>query len=103
VLVAPIAFVSEHVETLVELDHEYARLAVDAGCAPYLRAPTPGVRETFIRDLAEAVITSLGRLDGAKPYGPWLCPAGLSKCGCRTIRDIGDPEIAEEHMQGSDV
>src|SRR5690606_13686065 len=30
-IVAPIAFVSEHIETLVELDHEYARLAEEAG------------------------------------------------------------------------
>jgi hypothetical protein len=43
VLVAPIAFVSEHVETLVELDHEYAVLAKEAGCPVYLRAPPWGV------------------------------------------------------------
>ena len=34
VLVAPIAFVSEHVETLVELDHEYGKLAADLGVTP---------------------------------------------------------------------
>ena len=33
VLIAPIAFVSEHVETLVELDHDYAHLAETVGCA----------------------------------------------------------------------
>jgi ferrochelatase len=82
VLIAPIAFVSEHVETLVELDHDYARLAREAGCAPYLRAPTPGVRRAFIQDLAEAAIVSLGRLGGPGPHGPWRCPAGLSKCAC---------------------
>ncbi|MFL5298195.1 MAG: ferrochelatase, partial [Phenylobacterium sp.] len=81
-LVAPIAFVSEHVETLVELDHEYARLAAEVGCAPYLRAPAPGVRPAFIQDLAEAVIVSLARRDGPGPYGPWRCPAGLKKCAC---------------------
>lgn len=40
VLVSPIAFVSEHVETLVELDHEYAELARTLGCAP-ICAPRP--------------------------------------------------------------
>jgi ferrochelatase len=56
VLVCPIAFVSEHVETLVELDHEYADLAKAAGCAPYLRSPTPGVRQPFIDTLADLVL-----------------------------------------------
>jgi ferrochelatase len=83
VLIVPIAFVSEHVETLVELDHEYAEVAIAAGCAPYLRAPTPGVRAAFIEDLADGVIVSLGRTSGPQPYGPWLCPAGLTKCACR--------------------
>jgi ferrochelatase len=81
-LVAPIAFVSEHVETLVELDHEYARLAREVGCTPYLRAPTPGVRERFIGDLAHGVLIALGRNGEAGPHGPWLCPSGLSKCAC---------------------
>lgn len=82
VLVAPIAFVSEHVETLVELDHDYGRLAHEVGCRPYLRAPTPGVSESFIDDLAFATLGALGRADRARPYGPWLCPAGLAKCAC---------------------
>jgi ferrochelatase len=84
VLVSPIAFVSEHVETLVELDHEYALLAKQVGCSPYLRAPAPGVRAPFIRELAEAVGGALGRGEGrAAPHGPWLCPAGFAKCACR--------------------
>jgi ferrochelatase len=81
-LIAPIAFVSEHVETLVELDHEYAKAAREAGCSPYLRAPTPGVRPRFIEDLAHAVLIALGRAGDARPHGPWLCPAGLAKCAC---------------------
>jgi ferrochelatase len=80
VLVAPIAFVSEHVETLVELDHEYAKLAREVGCAPYLRSATPGVRQPFIDDLARAALSATGEI---RPYGPWLCPAGLSQCACR--------------------
>jgi ferrochelatase len=83
VLIAPIAFVSEHVETLVELDHEYARLAEAVGCSPYLRSPTPGVREAFVDSLVAATLDALGRPDGPAPFGPWLCPAGLSQCACR--------------------
>jgi ferrochelatase len=80
VLVAPIAFVSEHVETLVELDHEYAALAREVGAQPYLRSPTPRVREPFIAALAEATLVALGRHDGARPFGPWGCPRSCSQC-----------------------
>ena len=83
VLVAPIAFVSEHVETLVELDCEYAELAREVGCAPYLRARTPGVDESFIAGLGRAVLEALERPDGAAPHGPWRCPAGHGKCALR--------------------
>jgi ferrochelatase len=83
VIVAPIAFVSEHVETLVELDHDYARVAAQAGCAPYLRAPTPGARASFIESLAKAALDAAERAGGVEPYGPWLCPAGHAKCACR--------------------
>jgi len=81
-MVCPIAFVSEHVETLVELDHEYGELAHQAGIVPYLRARTPGVGTDFISELARAVTGSLPR-EGVAPHGPWRCPAGLGKCACR--------------------
>lgn len=55
-VVAPIAFVSEHSETLVELDIEYAKLAQASGVADYLRAPTVGTRAEFIAALADLVL-----------------------------------------------
>jgi ferrochelatase len=82
VLIAPIAFVSEHVETLVELDHEYAALAERLGVTPYLRARTPGTSADFIGALADAVSEALTR-NTTHPFGPWLCPAGHGKCVCR--------------------
>jgi ferrochelatase len=85
VLVSPIAFVSEHVETLVELDHEYADLAKHLGVAPYLRARTPGVGQPFIADLARAVTEALPRT-GVAPHGAWRCPAAHGKCAC-SMRD----------------
>ena len=54
VLITPIAFVSEHVETLVELDHEYAELAREVGVPFYLRAPAIGVDLAYIEGLADA-------------------------------------------------
>ena len=61
VIVVPIAFVSEHIETLVELDIEYGELAHELGVAPYLRTPTVSLAEPFIGLLAEAVTGVLGR------------------------------------------
>ncbi len=82
VLISPIAFVSEHIETLVELDHEYAELAAGLGLTPYLRARTPGVGQTFIAELADAVEVALTRT-GTAPHGDWRCPAAYGKCACR--------------------
>lgn len=84
VIVAPIAFVSEHVETLVELDHEYAELAKEVGCTPYLRARTPGIQGVFIEELARTVLEAAERPGGVAPHGPWRCPAGHAKCALRT-------------------
>jgi len=86
VLIAPIAFVSEHVETLVELDHDYAALAKAVGVSPYLRSPTPGVRDSFIAGLADAANGAHDpKHDGcnAHPYRHWRCPESFAKCPWR--------------------
>jgi ferrochelatase len=80
VVIAPIAFVSEHVETLVELDREYAELAKMAGCAPYLRVPALCEDAGFIAGLAEAVVGALGQGDAVTAAGAWRCPAATVKC-----------------------
>jgi protoporphyrin/coproporphyrin ferrochelatase len=54
-VVAPIAFVSEHSETLVELDHDYRRLAEECGVPTYIRVPAVGTAPTFIALLASLV------------------------------------------------
>jgi ferrochelatase len=68
VLVVPIAFVSEHTETLVELDVEYRDLAVKHGVPGYFRVPTQNADPGFIAALAGIVRRGLGR-------GPGLCSA----------------------------
>lgn len=55
VVVAPISFVSEHSETLVELDRDYRRLAEQYGVPAYRRAPAVGTDPRFITALAELV------------------------------------------------
>lgn len=84
VLIDPVSFVSEHIETLVELDRDYAKLACQAGAPCYLRVPTMGVAPAFIEGLAGAVERALGRA-GACPDGA-PCPSGLRQCGRTTKR-----------------
>jgi protoporphyrin/coproporphyrin ferrochelatase len=54
-VVAPIAFVSEHSETLVELDQEYRELAEEHGVPLYIRVPTVGAAPRFVGGLATLV------------------------------------------------
>ncbi|MCY4394362.1 MAG: ferrochelatase [Rhodospirillaceae bacterium] len=80
VLVAPIAFVSEHSETLVELDIEYRKLAAGAGVPAYLRAPTVGTHPAFIGGLADMVEAVLARGGLGPESGGRLCPEGWAAC-----------------------
>lgn len=83
VVVTPIAFVSEHVETLVELDHEYAALAKAKGCPFFVRAPALGTAPAFIEALGQVVVNALRREQGicSATGGRWCdrkwkgCPA----------------------------
>ncbi len=81
VVIMPIAFVSEHSETLVELDMEYAKVAEMAGVPDYRRVPTVSVKTDFIAGLAELVIRSVNG-DGPTTCGNGrLCPAEFRRCG----------------------
>ena len=59
VLVVPISFVSEHVETLYELDILYKKVAEEAGVTNFRRVPTLNSDPAFIRALAEIVESTL--------------------------------------------
>jgi ferrochelatase len=83
VLVSPISFVSEHIETLVELDHDYAELAAAAGVAVYIRAPALGVQQAFIEGLAQMVRTALDRSGGDAPASAWRCGEDWRRCPAR--------------------
>nr|GMC98736.1 ferrochelatase-2, chloroplastic [Ipomoea batatas] len=58
-LAVPISFVSEHIETLEEIDVEYKELALESGIQNWGRVPALGCEPSFILDLADAVIESL--------------------------------------------
>ena len=60
VIVVPISFVSEHIETLHELDIEYRELAHELGVRTYRRVQTPGIHPAYIRCLTRLTLDSLG-------------------------------------------
>jgi ferrochelatase len=80
VIVAPIAFVSEHSETLVELDIEYRRLAGESGVPDYRRAATVGTDPDFIRGLAGLVHRAMADKIVTCADGR-ICPTTLKRCG----------------------
>jgi protoporphyrin/coproporphyrin ferrochelatase len=81
VLVVPIAFVSEHTETLVELDVEYRDLAEKHGVPGYFRVPTQNADAGFITALAGLVRRAIGHGFGlCSASGARLCEARHSGC-----------------------
>ncbi len=58
-VVVPISFVSEHIETLQEIDMEYREIAEEAGIKNFHRVPALNIHPGFINSLAELVRESL--------------------------------------------
>jgi ferrochelatase len=81
VIVSPIAFVSEHSETLVELDMEYGKLARESGVVDYIRVPTVSTHPAFIATLADLVERAIASKSAVTCGGGRICPMQLSKCG----------------------
>ena len=79
IVVVPVAFVSEHSETLVELDIEYKKLAEKYGCSFYKRVPALGIEENFIKGLTELVLQPQTRGDFVSST---TCPNKFAKCPC---------------------
>ncbi len=81
VVLFPIAFVSEHSETLVELDIDYRHLAERSGVPSYVRVPTVGTTPAFIAGLAELVRKAVASPAPVRSQaGPRLCAAGERCC-----------------------
>ena len=83
VIVVPISFVSEHSETLVELDIEYRHLAERSGVPDYIRVPTVGTHAAFITGLADTVLAARPLQSLCSAAGGRICPPEFSRCACR--------------------
>ena len=83
IVLVPIAFVSEHSETLVELDIEYKEIADANGCKNYTRVPALGINENFIKAISELIIKKNEYKIGDDLYPPKIqCPSNFKKCPC---------------------
>lgn len=91
IVVFPLAFVSEHSETLVELDMDYRAVAEAGGAPAYHRVPAVGADPAFIEGLAGLVRTALRRPAGAASLtGARICPNGFGRCAMAAARATGE-------------
>jgi ferrochelatase len=83
IVLVPIAFVSEHSETLVELDIEYKEIADANGCKNYTRVPALGISEDFIKAMSELITNKDEYKFKDNLYSPKTrCPSNFEKCPC---------------------
>lgn len=71
VVIYPHAFVSEHVETLVEIEREFRELAEESGVPGFYRVETLGTDPVFIQGLARLAKTASADVK---------CPFGATRC-----------------------
>ena len=83
IVLVPIAFVSEHSETLVELDIEYKELADKNGCKNYTRVPALGTNENYIKAMSNLIINKQDYNFNGELFPPKIqCPNQFIKCPC---------------------
>jgi len=66
VIMVPVSFVSEHSETLFELDVQYRGVAKESGVPEFIRVPTVGSSPEFVGGLAELVRESVAGIKEAR-------------------------------------
>jgi len=84
VLVVPIAFTSDHIETLSEIDIEYGELAHSLGMHGFCRSPALNARPDFLDALADVVADHLA---AARPFsGQYRQKChGCTNAACRGV------------------
>lgn len=82
IIVVPLSFVSEHSETLYELDQVYRDLALEKGAADYIRVRTVETHPAFIAGLASLVRERMDAVGMGAEGGKILCGPQES-CACR--------------------
>jgi ferrochelatase len=80
IIIVPISFVSEHVETLVELDDTMRELAASVGVPHFSRLAALRTTPAFIEMLARFPDLLRGRATPCSERGTRLCPASFGQC-----------------------
>ncbi|GFR50422.1 hypothetical protein Agub_g12641 [Astrephomene gubernaculifera] len=91
-LAVPISFVSEHIETLEEIDMEYRELAHESGIRHWGRVPALNTNAAFIEDLAEAVLEAL-------PYVGCLAGPTDSLVPLAALHPWPEPHLLHPHSR----
>lgn len=111
VLVVPIAFTSDHIETLSEIDIEYGELAASLGMTGFRRAPSLNARVEFLDAMADLVHM---HLVDAVPHSPQYrarCP-GCTNTSCRSVPsrlvtarsgEVAKPEGGRREAAGREI
>eukprot|EP01119_Soliformovum_irregulare_P008753 TRINITY_DN21863_c0_g1_i1.p1 TRINITY_DN21863_c0_g1~~TRINITY_DN21863_c0_g1_i1.p1 ORF type:complete len:427 (-),score=97.29 TRINITY_DN21863_c0_g1_i1:57-1307(-) len=95
-LVVPIAFTSDHIETLAEIDREIAEVAHKAGMKHFHRAASLNDSPIFADALADIASKHLhGDTNHSRQYS-LKCPKCVNPW-CRTIKNPAFPEPAKRH------
>lgn len=82
-VIVPVAFVSDHSETLVELDIEFKELSKEIGIKKYYRVPSLNIERNFINALSKIVLTTSKNNDFAIFCGEIpsrICPKKFKLC-----------------------
>jgi len=96
IVISPIAFVSDHIETLVELGEEYKEIAEENGVVGYTNVPALGVNALFIKSLADEVEASLTGTQALRSCsGGRICPSGFNNCPFEDAADVSVAVVEE--------
>jgi protoporphyrin/coproporphyrin ferrochelatase len=103
VVVVPIAFTSDHIETLSELDIEYRHVAESAGITYFVRAAALNAEPRFLQALGELVAAHLSGERAETPGYRHRCP-GCTNRGCRpSFPRRMEPASAGDASAGSEL
>ena len=100
-VVVPVSFVSEHIETLEEIDIEYKELAIANGITGWRRCPALGTDGAFVEDMADMVAEAV---KGVTVTVEEACDA--NNCGRTSLGERGVEEKkrkVEERRRGGEL
>eukprot|EP00903_Cladosiphon_okamuranus_P016915 g15593.t1 len=89
-VVVPVSFVSEHIETLEEIDMEYREVAEEAGITNWRRVPALNTDPAFIEDMADMVVEALA-----------LPTLTVSEAFTRNNCDRKEADLLEKILEGT--